>query len=97
MRAPTCQTSRALLSKYRSHLTKRPGRCKQFEYKFEMTGEMPKSRNTRPISFALRAQVKEQIQEMVNDNILEESFSDYVNPLTLVERPGKSIVLILAG
>ena len=62
-----------------------------------MTGEMPKSRNTRPISFALRAQVKEQIQEMVNDNILEESFSDYVNPLTLVERPGKSIVLILAG
>jgi len=32
----------ALLSKYRSHLTKRPGRCNQLEYKFEMTGEMPK-------------------------------------------------------
>jgi len=54
-----------------------------------MTGDMPKSRNARPISFALRAQVKEQIQEMLKDNILAKSFSDYVNPLTLVERPGK--------
>jgi len=56
-----------------------------------MTGDMPKSRNTRPIPFALRAQVKKQIQEMLKDNILEESFSDYVKPLTLVERPGKGI------
>jgi len=28
---------------------------------------------------------------MVKDNIFEESFSDYINPLTLVERPGKGI------
>jgi len=28
---------------------------------------------------------------MLKDNILEESFSGYVNPLTLVERPGKRI------
>ena len=28
---------------------------------------------------------------MLKDNILEESFSDYINPLTLVERPGKGI------
>jgi len=52
---------------------------------------MPKSRNARPIPFALRAQVREQIQEMLKDDILEKSFSDYVNPLTLVERPGKGI------
>jgi len=64
----------ALLSKYRSHLTKRPGRCSHFEYKFEITEDMPKSRSARPIAFPLRAQVKEQIQEMLKDNILEESF-----------------------
>jgi len=56
-----------------------------------MTGDIPKSRNAQPVTFALRSQVKEQIQEMLKDNILEESFSDYVNPLTLVERPGKGI------
>ena len=80
-----------LLLRYKSHLTKRPGRCNQFEYKFEMTGDMPKSRNAQPILFALRAQVREQIQEMLGDDILESSFSDYVNPLTLVERPRKGI------
>ena len=52
---------------------------------------MPKSRNARPIPFTLRAQVREQIQEMLKDGILEKSFSDYVNLLTLVERPGKGI------
>jgi len=81
----------ALLLRYKNHLTKRPGRCNQFEYKFEMTGDMPKSRNARPIPFALRAQVREQLQEMQKNDILEKSFSDYVNPLTLVERPGKGI------
>ena len=41
---------------------------------------MPKSRNARPITFALRAQVKEQIQEILKDNVLEESIPDYINP-----------------
>ena len=66
----------ALPLRYKSHVTKRPGRCNQFEYKFEMTGDMPKPRNAQPITFALRAQVREQIQEMLKDDILEKSFSD---------------------
>jgi hypothetical protein len=60
-----------------------------------MTGDMPKSRNARPIPFALRAQVREQIQEMLKDDILEKYFTDYVNPFTLVERRSE-FVLILA-
>jgi hypothetical protein len=81
----------SLLCEYKSQLTTRPGRCNKFEYKFQMTGEMPKSRSTRPIPFALRAQVREQINEMLEDKILERSYSDYVNPLTLVEKPGGGI------
>jgi hypothetical protein len=46
-----------LLLKYQPHFTKRPGRCNVFEYKFEIEGEMPSSANSRPIPFALRAQV----------------------------------------
>jgi len=64
----------ALLLRYRKHLTKRPGRCNQFAYKFEMTGDMPKSRNARPMPFALRAEVREQKQEMLKDYILENLF-----------------------
>jgi len=39
-----------------------------------MTGDMPKSRNARQIPFAYMAQVREQIQEMLRDDILENLF-----------------------
>jgi len=32
---------------------------------------------------------------MLKDNILEEYFSDYVNPVTLVERPGEGIMICI--
>ena len=80
-----------VLMKYQQHLTKRPGRCNMFEYEFKIEGDMPPTANSRPIPFALRAPVREQIQEMLRDGILEESYSAYVNPLTLVHREQKPI------
>ena len=35
-----------------------------FEYEFKIEGDMPPTANSRPIPFALRAPVREQIQEM---------------------------------
>jgi hypothetical protein len=35
--------------------------------------------------------VREQIQDMIEGGILEESYSDFVNPLTVVTRPNKGI------
>jgi len=52
---------------------------------------MPPTANSLPIPFALRAPVREQIQAMFRDGILEESYSAYVNPLTLVHREPKPI------
>jgi hypothetical protein len=52
---------------------------------------MPPTANSRPIPFALRAPVREQIQAMLRNGILEESYSAYVNPLTLVHREQKPI------
>jgi len=69
-----------VLIKYQPHLTKRPGRCTKFEYEFEIEGSVPTSANSRPIPFALRDQVRDQIQIMPKDDILEESFSSYINP-----------------
>jgi hypothetical protein len=42
-----------VLSKYRLQLTKRPGKCAQFEYEFKIEGSMPHSDNSRPVAFAL--------------------------------------------
>jgi hypothetical protein len=80
-----------LLIKYQQHLTKRPGKCTKFEYEFRVEGSIHNSANSRPIPFALRNEVREQIQVMVKDDILEESFSSYINPLTLVVREMKPL------
>jgi hypothetical protein len=80
-----------VLIKYQQHLTKRPGRCNAFEYEFKIEGDMPPTTNSRLIPFVLRAPVREKIQAMLRDGILEESYSANVNPLTLVHRQSKAI------
>jgi hypothetical protein len=101
LRAKVCENNKlslqqreeiyGLLLKYQQHLTKRPGRCSVFEYEFQIEGDMPTNANFRPIPFALRAPVRVHVQAMLRDGILEESYSAYVNPLTLVHLEGKSI------
>ena len=56
---------------------------------------MPPTENYRPIPFALRAPVREQIQAMLKDRVLKESYSAYVNPLTLVQHEQKPIRICL--
>jgi hypothetical protein len=78
----------AVLMKYQPHLTKRPGKCNGFEYHFNIVGKLPKLASSRTIPFAFR-DVRAQIQDMLIDGMLEESYSDYVNPLTLLLREHK--------
>jgi hypothetical protein len=42
----------AVLTKYQSHLTKRPGKCTGFEYHFNIEGKLPKSASKSTIPFA---------------------------------------------
>jgi hypothetical protein len=56
-----------VLIKYQQHLTKRPGRCTKFEYEFKIDDSLPTSANSRPIPFALRDQVRDQIQIMLKE------------------------------
>jgi hypothetical protein len=79
----------AVLMKYQSCLTKRTGKCTGFKYHFNIEGKLPKSVSSRTIPFALCKEVAAQIQDMLYDGILEESYSDYVNSLTLVHREHK--------
>ena len=91
LRAKVCENKRLsaeqqedlynVLAKYRQRLTKRPGKRTQFEYEFKTEGSKPHSANSRPIPFALRNQVHEQIQTVLKDGILEESHSAYKNPI----------------
>jgi len=38
-----CDLLLAVLMKYQPHLTKRPGKCKGFEYHFKVVGKLPKA------------------------------------------------------
>jgi hypothetical protein len=80
-----------ILIRYQGGLTKKPGKCKGFEYTFQIQGQMPKSNYSRPLPFALRPAVSEELRQLLNDDILEESHSTYLNPLTVVQRGGKSL------
>jgi hypothetical protein len=84
-----------VLAKYRQHVKKRPRKCKQFVYEFKIEGSMPHSANSKTIPFALRNQVREQIQAMLKDGILEESHSAYINSNTLVVRERKAVRIYL--
>jgi hypothetical protein len=58
-----------VLIKYQQHLTKRPRKCTKFEYEFKLEGIIPASTNSRPILFALRDPVRDQIKVMLKDDI----------------------------
>jgi len=79
-----------MLSKYRAHFTSKSGLCNLFEYEFEVQGSEPIVGHTRPIPFSVRPAVREQIRQMIADNVLEISTSNHVNPLTIVLRDGKA-------
>jgi hypothetical protein len=64
-----------LICEHQKHFVARPGRCNMFEYQFQMQGGLPKSCNSRPIPFSLRREVREQIEEVIKNGILEISHS----------------------
>jgi hypothetical protein len=80
-----------VLLKYLSHMTTKPGRCNLFSYKFQVNTDTPIVGYSRPIPFTTRPAVREQINQMLKDGILEISTSPILNPLTVVNRERKKI------
>jgi hypothetical protein len=54
-----------VLLRYKEHMTARPGKCKLFIYRFQVEADKPIIGYTRPIPYALRPAVREQIQRML--------------------------------
>jgi hypothetical protein len=74
-------------------MTTKPGKCRIFKYKFQVIADKPIVGYSRAIPFATRPAVREQIKQMVKDDILEVSNSNILNPLTVVHKEGKKIRL----
>jgi hypothetical protein len=65
-------------------MTDKPGKCNLYSYKFIVKTNQPIGGYSRPIPFALRPVLHQQIEQMIQDDILEVSNSHILNPLTIV-------------
>jgi hypothetical protein len=61
----------SVLEKYIDSMTTKPGRCKLLTYKFIVETDKNIYGYTRPIPFATRPAVREQIAQMVQDDNLD--------------------------
>jgi hypothetical protein len=75
-----------VLLRYRVHMTTRPGKCKLFTYRFQVEADNPIVGYSRPIPYALRPAVREQIKQMLEDGIIENSSSPFLSPLIVVRK-----------
>ncbi|KDR14849.1 hypothetical protein L798_11489 [Zootermopsis nevadensis] len=69
-----------LLLKYEKSFNTRPGKCKNFSYKFDVSCPGPLVGYSRPIPFSVRNEVRAQMEQMKKDGILEISTSTHLNP-----------------
>jgi hypothetical protein len=78
-----------MLTSYLKFMSTKPGKCNLFKHKFQVENLRPMAAYNRPIPFSIRPAVREQIAQMIEDDILETSNSPYLNPLTIVNQEGK--------
>jgi hypothetical protein len=71
----------AILMKHQKNFTRKPSMCSVFEYAFRVQGQLPRSTYSRSLPFDLRPALNEEIRQLLKDHILEESHSEYLNPL----------------
>jgi hypothetical protein len=84
-----------VLIKYLSFLTTKPVRCTLLEYKFQVETNQHIVSYSRPIPFAQRPAVRQQIDQWLLDDVLEISNSPILNPLTVVKKEGGKIGLCI--
>jgi hypothetical protein len=80
-----------LIHKHQEHFVTRPESYNMFDYRFQVQGVLRKSCNNQPIPFWLRREIREQIEEMIKNGILENSHLPHVNPLTIIQTKHKPL------
>jgi hypothetical protein len=75
-----------VLLRYSEFLTTRPGKCKVYEYKFNVPDTIPIKGHSIHVPYSATTAVRKQIEQMMEDGILELSDTSFINPLTIVYR-----------
>jgi hypothetical protein len=75
-----------VLESHLDNMSTKPGKCNLFKYRFQVNTDKAIVGYSRPIPFSERSAVREQINQMIEDDVLELSTSQFLNPLTIVKR-----------
>lgn len=72
-----------MLVKYRYVFTDCPGKIKGFEYEFKLKKDETFVKKLYPVPLKYRERMRWVINKMLNQNIIEQSNSPYINPLAI--------------
>ncbi len=85
------QEAEELVYKYHSIFTDSPGTTHLAEHKIILTTDEPVRQRPYPLPFSTREQVKEEIQKMLKDDVIERTSSPYASPIVLVKKKDNSL------
>lgn len=84
-----------LLKEYNDVFLKIPGRISVYEHQIKIHEDRPFVRRSYPIPILHWEKVKLELKKMLDLGIIERSYSEYINPLVVVEKKSGEIRLVL--
>lgn len=84
-----------IYNKYRHIFKDTPGCAKNFVCKLELKAGVLFNKKSYPVPYALRAEVQQEIDQMLKDQIIEYSVSEHTSPLLVVKKPTGKLRLCL--
>ena len=79
--------ARSLVETYQQIFTDTPGTTNLEEHHIQLTTDEPVKQRPYPLPFSMREIVKEEIQRMLEDGIIERTDSPYSAPIVMVKKP----------
>lgn len=79
-----------LVTEYADVLTDLPGKTDLIEHDLQLTSSIPIYTRPYPIPFAMKEDVRKEIQKLLDMDIIEPSNSPYCSPIVIVKKPDKS-------
>ncbi|XP_059177648.1 uncharacterized protein K02A2.6-like [Physella acuta] len=80
-----------LVNEFSDIISDIPGKAKVEEFKIETTSDIPVTLRPYTVPFSLKANLDEEIRNMINLGIIEESTSSYSSPVVMVKKNDGSL------
>lgn len=84
-----------LIQKFTDVFSETPGRTGLYEHEILMRDNEPFVKNSYPVPFAYRDEVRKQVKEMIDLDIIKSCQTEYISPLVVVKKKDNSVRICL--